>query len=120
MVATGNDVCGRCQVSDWSNVVAISAGVDHTLGLKADGTVCIKGYLKTGVSEVLTWRDMVAVSAGYECCLGLRADGTVLAAGKSKLSKQMLEGLNLFSSIPPAEREKFIQHIIRCRSTVLE
>ena len=39
VVAVGWNEDGQCNVSDWKDIVAISAGYDHTVGLKKDGTV---------------------------------------------------------------------------------
>lgn len=33
------DDFGQCNVSDWTDIVAISAGTRHTVGLKSDGTM---------------------------------------------------------------------------------
>jgi tetratricopeptide (TPR) repeat protein len=63
---------------------AISAGLYHTVGLKADGTVVAvgdsNGYNQCSVSD---WQDIVAISAGNYHTVGLKADGTVLAVGNS-------------------------------------
>ena len=37
-MAVGYNRDGRCDVSDWSDIVAVSAGRWHTVGLKDDGT----------------------------------------------------------------------------------
>ena len=34
----GDNDDGACDVSDWTDVVAVSAGSEHTVGLKSDGT----------------------------------------------------------------------------------
>ena len=39
VVATGDNDLGSCEVSDWKDIVAISAGEFCTVGLKSDGTV---------------------------------------------------------------------------------
>ena len=62
-------------------MVAVSAGEDHTVGLKADGTVVAVGTNSLGRCDVSGWRDMVAVSAGDWYTVGLKADGTVVAVG---------------------------------------
>ena len=80
VVAVGyND--GRCDVSGWSDVVAISAGTWHTVGLKADGTVVAVGDNAYDQSDVSSWSDVVAISAGRIHTVGLKADGTVVAVG---------------------------------------
>lgn len=66
-----------------SYIVGVSAGYDHAVGLRADGTVVAAGANNFGQCEVTTWTDIVAVSAGDYFTIGLKSDGTVLAAGKS-------------------------------------
>lgn len=62
----------------------ISAGWDHTVGLKADGTVLAVGSNSSGKCNVSSWRDIIAVSTGRFHTVGLKADGTVLAVGFDK------------------------------------
>ena len=49
MVAVGDNDDGQCEVADWTDIVAVSAGDWHTVGLKSDGTVVATKY--TGDSE---------------------------------------------------------------------
>ena len=44
----------QCEVSNWTDIVAISAGQYHTIGLKKDGTVIAAGinYHGTGQCNV--------------------------------------------------------------------
>jgi uncharacterized protein (TIGR02145 family) len=75
---------GQCNVGDWRDIVAISAGRNHTVGLKADGTVVTVGNNKDCQCNVSSWRDIVAISAGANHTVGLKADGTVIATGDNK------------------------------------
>ena len=82
-------------VSGWSDIVSISVGTRHTLGLKSDGTVVcttfitpdkvLPDFLKTdpnkGQLEITAWENIIAVAAGYSHSVGLRKDGTVVAIG---------------------------------------
>ncbi|MCR4614529.1 MAG: TIR domain-containing protein [Clostridiales bacterium] len=61
----------------------VSAGDDHTVGLKADGTVVAVGDNDDGQCDVENWKDIVAISAGDEHTVGLKSDGTVVAVGKN-------------------------------------
>ena len=71
-----------------SGIVAISAGDDHIVCLKADGTVAAygEGY-NSGCLAVGDWKDIVAVYAGdngYDgVTIGLKADGTLVATRRS-------------------------------------
>jgi alpha-tubulin suppressor-like RCC1 family protein len=63
-------------------VVQISAGADHTLALKADGTVFAwgyNGYGQTTIPQGLT--NVKSVAAGGEASMALKSDGTVLCWG---------------------------------------
>ncbi len=80
-VATGYNGYGRCDVSGWSDLVAVSAGDGHTVGLRSDGTAVATGWNDDGQCDVSGWRDLVAVSAGLEHTVGLRSDGTAVATG---------------------------------------
>jgi len=66
----------------WNDVVFVSAGLWHTVGLKADGTVVAAGANDHGECEVSEWTDVVSVVAGgYHFTTAIKADGTVLAIG---------------------------------------
>ena len=68
-------------VADWKGVVSISAGGDHVIGLKSDGTVVAAGKNGFGQCDVSEWTDIVAIAAGVGHTVGLKNDGTVVAAG---------------------------------------
>ena len=93
MVAVGNNEYGQCDVSDWKDIAAISAGLGHTVGLKSDGTVVAVGSNENmdgnyvGQCDVSSWKDIIAVSAGAAHTVGLRSDGTVVAVGDNKYSQ---------------------------------
>ena len=92
VVAVGYNGDGQCDVSDWTDIVAVAAGSSHTVGLKADGTVEAVGYNAQGQCDVSGWRDIVAVAAGYYHTIGLKADGTVVAVGRSRNSQYDVSG----------------------------
>ena len=48
VLATGNNDYGQCNVEEWTNIVSVSAGYYHTVGLKADGTIIAIGWNKFG------------------------------------------------------------------------
>ena len=83
VIAVGYDKYGQCEISDWTDIVAVAAGSAHTVGLKADGTVVAVGSNKYGQCEVTDWTDIVAVAAGNYHTVGLKADGTVVAVGRN-------------------------------------
>ena len=79
VVAVGDNDDGQCDVSGWTDIVAISAGSHHTVGLKADGTVVAVGNNEYGECDVSGWTDIVAIAASDYHTVGLKADGTVVA-----------------------------------------
>ena len=81
VVAAGWNRDGQCDVSDWTDIVAVAAGSFHTIGLKADGTVVAVGTNGVAQCNVSGWTDIVAVAAGGSHTVGLKADRTVVAAG---------------------------------------
>ena len=82
-------------ISDWTDIVAVSAGFFHFVGLHSDGTVVAVGpsfdeqydsgidNWDDGQCNTDDWTDIVAVSAGYLHTVGLRSDGTVIAVGEN-------------------------------------
>jgi tetratricopeptide (TPR) repeat protein len=65
----------------WHDIVAVSAGDTHFVGLKSDGTVVAAGGDIIGECDVSDWTDIVAIAAGCLYTVGLKADGTVVAVG---------------------------------------
>ena len=84
VMATGYNAYGECDVSDWKDVVDVSAGYNYTISLKANGTVVATGYNEYGQCDVLDWVDIVSVSAGHNHTIGLKADGTLVATGSDR------------------------------------
>lgn len=79
----GNSYYGQCDVSDWTDIIAIAAGSFHTVGLKADRTVVSAGYNRYGQCDVSNWTDIISVVAGDDHTVGLKSNGTVVAVGQS-------------------------------------
>ena len=76
----------------WTDIVAISAGSSHTIGLRSDGTVVATGYNKYGQCSVGGWTDVVAISGGTNHTLGLRSDGSIVAAGSNGYAQCNVSG----------------------------
>ena len=97
VIACGNNSNGECNVSGWTDIVAVSAGTNYTLGLKADGTVVATG--KSGIRQINVdgWKDIVAIDAGQVIAYGLRSDGTVLTTGNDDFQKEVSTLMNIVS-----------------------
>jgi alpha-tubulin suppressor-like RCC1 family protein len=67
--------------SSVSANMQVAAGGEHTVGLKADGTVVAVGDNYFGQCDVSGWSGITQVAAGYYHTVGLKADGTVVAVG---------------------------------------
>ena len=72
---------GECEVISWSGIKQVACGADHTVGLRADGTVIAVGYNRCGQCDVDKWHNIISVAAGMNASYGVRADGTVAVAG---------------------------------------
>lgn len=92
----GDNFTVSVEVSDLEGIIDISAGKDHTIALKEDGTVWgwgvnLNGELGNGVTthislvptQVLEVEDIVAISSGMYHVLALKKDGTVWAWGRN-------------------------------------
>ncbi|MEW6157005.1 MAG: immunoglobulin domain-containing protein, partial [Verrucomicrobiota bacterium] len=82
-------------------VRAIAAGYDHTIGLKADGTVLAWGANDYGQSNVPAGLSGVkAIAAGGTHSIALRSDGTVVAWGDNRSGQcNVPAGLNDVAAI---------------------
>ncbi len=87
VLAAGDNESGECDVSDWTDIAAVSAGRDFTVGLKKDGTVVAVGGNKWGQCDVSDWTDIIQIDTGDYYTLGLKSDGTVLAAGDNSCGR---------------------------------
>ena len=91
-----NGYSGQCEVSGWTNIIAVSAGAGngpisisqtHTVGLREDGTVVAVGGNNYGQCNVSSWTDIVTIDAGGLHTVGLKADGTVIAVGDNSFGQ---------------------------------
>ena len=92
VVAAGSNGRRQCDVSGWTDIVAVSAVYRHTVGLRADGTVVAVGSNDYGQCDVSGWTDIVAVSVSYYHTVGLRADGTAVAVGNNEYGQCDVSG----------------------------
>ena len=79
--ATGENGDGRCDVSQWHDIVDIACGWDYTVGLRADGTVVSCGRNDNGQRNVENWNNIIMIDVRNGHTVGLCADGSVVACG---------------------------------------
>jgi alpha-tubulin suppressor-like RCC1 family protein len=94
VVAWGDNFYGQSTPpANLSGVIAIAAGLWHSLALKSDGTVVGWGDNDSGQIDIpagLT--DAVAIAASGKHSLALRSDGTVIAWGDNTDSEGLYSG----------------------------
>ena len=83
VLALIEDDSGRywSELSDLTDVIAISAMDDIFMALQADGTVVLPHGPEEVKTEIRNWTDIVAIANSTDHFLGVRSDGTVVAAG---------------------------------------
>ena len=82
-VAITGNTFGRdfSDVSDWTDIIEISAKDSDIIGLRADGTPISApaDYFEKTASKVSEWTDIVSVCAiGNHNFIGLKSDGTIV------------------------------------------
>ncbi|MGM9635369.1 MAG: RCC1 domain-containing protein [Candidatus Avispirillum sp.] len=75
-----------------TRIIAISAGNEHSVGLREDGTVVATGYDGNGSCSVGEWRNIVAIATGSSHTVGLKSDGTVVATGDNSFHQCDVDG----------------------------
>ncbi len=70
---------GECNVSSWADIISVSVGTYHSVGLTSDGHIAVAGDNRFGQCDVSEWENIIAISAGSRHTVGLKADGTVVA-----------------------------------------
>lgn len=67
----------------WKDIIAVSAGRAHVVGLKSDGTVEATGHNGDGQCNVYNseWKNIVSIATGWRHTVGLTEDGHVKITG---------------------------------------
>lgn len=72
-------------VTSWTDIIKITAGSTHVIGLKSDGTCVGTGDNTAGKINVTSWTGIVDIACDRTHSYGLRADGTVIVAGTTSV-----------------------------------
>ena len=109
--AVGDNSFGQCDLSDWTEIVALSASAAHTAGVKADGSVIVSGMNKGGniygQCNTQEWKDIISVGLGMNHIVGLRSDGTVLAIGDNSAGQCNVENWSGIKAISVSNKTTF-------------
>ena len=76
----------------WRDIVAVGAGMNFVVGLKANGTLVADGVSYDGRCSVALWTDITAIAVGECHTVGLKRDGTVVSTGPNKHGECNVEG----------------------------
>ena len=81
------------------NVLAVSAGVNHLVLLRADGTLKAYGRNEYGECDVGDWQNIVMVDCGFDFTVALDAEGGVHVAGNTdKINVADAEGIRTLAA----------------------
>jgi alpha-tubulin suppressor-like RCC1 family protein len=72
MVGWGSNGSGQATPPDGNDFVAIAAGGEHSLALKADGSIVGWGNNWAGQATPPDGNDFIAIAAGYDFSLAIR------------------------------------------------
>lgn len=81
VVAAGDNTNGQCEVSEWSDIIAVAAGGGHSVGLRRDGTVAAVGDNSNEQCMVDAWSNIIDIAAGANHTAAVLNVGRVVAAG---------------------------------------
>lgn len=103
------------RVTGLSDVVAISAGVGHSLALKSDGTIWKWGDHVTTPQPVPLLTGVTAIAAGLQHDLALTADGSVWAWGTNHYG-QLGNGTTSDAESPTPSRIQNLSNVVQISS----
>jgi len=81
VLAAGDNTCGQCDVSEWTDIIAVAAGAYHTVGLKEDGTVVATGDNSRGQCGANGMTNIVEIEAHAMDTVLRTSDGSIVCFG---------------------------------------
>lgn len=91
-------------IMNWRDIIAISGGYSHLIGLRRDNSVVAASINNTyGQCDVDDWKNIVAIAAGVHHSVGLRADGKVVATGDNRYGQCNVSGWHDIVAISSAQ-----------------
>ncbi len=100
VAAYGNNFVGECNIYDWENIIKVSCGNFHTVGLKKDGTVLAAGAntnFECNFSDITD--KVIDISCGRYHTALLLSTGKVIVKGNLEFESEMPEGQEEFSDV---------------------
>lgn len=116
VIGYGDNTYNQIDFDNWSDIIQVSAGGFHTLGLKSDGSVLAVGYNNLGQTNVSSWSNIVQVSGGRYHSLGLKDDGTVVCVGENEYGACDVSG---WSDITQVSAGRYNSYGIKSDGTVV-
>ena len=99
--SAGNQVYG---ISNWRDIIAVDSGLDHLVGLRADGTVVAAGSNEMGQCNVEQWSGIKSVIAGPNATFGITNYGTAIATGDNQYHQCDVSGWQNIKQIISTKR----------------
>ncbi|MBR2880608.1 MAG: tetratricopeptide repeat protein, partial [Oscillospiraceae bacterium] len=81
VAAIGDNSFGQCDVSGWTDVVAVYAGANFTVGLCSDGSVLATGDNTHGQCDVSGWSNVKKLAVNDHDTLAVTEEGKLLFTG---------------------------------------
>ncbi len=79
VIFAGPNEYGEGNTTEWKDIIQISEGNCHLLGLQKDGTVVSAGDNYAGQLNTSKWRDVVYIDAGQYSSAGVTSSGELVA-----------------------------------------
>ncbi len=86
-VLVAGEIDFESKITEWTDIISISASENIVIGLKTDGTVVVAVNDSKYEIDISNWTNIISVAVGKFHAIALKADGTVLTAGDSSNGK---------------------------------
>ncbi len=98
VVASGENLYGECDVSEWTDIKEIAAGEYFTIGIRKDGTAIATGSNASNACNVGDFADIIQIEADRFYCVGRTSHGTLMFAGDMRFLDQSPLGVQIVMS----------------------
>ena len=77
----GKNWCGEDDVFDWTDIIYVDGGDEHTVGLQSNGSVKVAGSNSNNQLAASSWENIVAICAGKFHTVGIDMYGVIHITG---------------------------------------